>query len=138
MADESCMFCKIVQKAAVASIIYEDDVVMAFLDIRPLNEGHTLVIPKRHYAFIYEVPDEEIAHLYKVAKKVALAVKKGVNAEGITIAQQNERAAGQEIFHVHVHVIPRYAGQRLKRFDEAEETSKARLDEMAKKLKRFI
>ena len=138
MTEESCIFCRIAQKKAPASIVYEDDAVMAFLDIRPLNEGHTLVIPKRHYAFVYEVPDEEVAHLYKLVKKVALAVKKGVKAGGITIAQQNEKAAGQDIFHVHVHVIPRYEGQKLPRFEEVQEVSRARLDEVAKKLKQHI
>lgn len=121
-----------------ASIIYEDNKVMAFLDIRPLNEGHTLVIPKGHYAFIYEVPDEEVAQLYKIAKKIATAVKKGVKADGITISQHNEQAAGQDIFHVHVHVIPRYEGQKLPRFEELQEVSRARLDEVARKLKRHI
>lgn len=135
---EECIFCRIAQKKAPASIVYEDDAVMAFLDIRPLNEGHTLVIPKRHYALIYEVPDEEIAHLYKAVKRVALAVKKGVAADGITISQQNERAAGQEVFHVHVHVIPRYAGQKLARFSETREESMSRLNEVAEKLKQYI
>lgn len=138
MAEDSCIFCKIVQKKTHASTIYEDDKVIAFLDIRPLNEGHTLVIPKRHYAFIYEVPDEEVAHLYKAVKKVASAVKKGVKADGITITQQNESAAGQDVFHVHVHVIPRYAGQRLMRFDETEEATKAELDEVAKKIRQYV
>jgi histidine triad (HIT) family protein len=138
MAEDSCIFCKIVQKKTHASTIYEDDKVIAFLDIRPLNEGHTLVIPKRHYAFIYEVPDEEVAHLCKAVKKVASAVKKGVKADGITITQQNESAAGQDVFHVHVHVIPRYAGQRLMRFDETEEATKAELDEVAKKIRQYV
>jgi histidine triad (HIT) family protein len=138
MAEDSCVFCKIAQKKISASTVYEDDKAVAFLDIRPLNEGHTLVIPKRHYTFIYEVPDEEVAHLYKVVKKVALAVKNGVKAHGITIAQQNEKAAGQEIFHVHVHVIPRYEGQKLMRFDETKEASKAELDEVAKKIRQSI
>ena len=138
MTEESCIFCKIASKNASASIVYEDASVMAFLDIRPLNEGHTLVIPKRHYAFIYAVPDEEVAQLYKIVKKVAVAVKRGVKADGITVAQQNERAAGQEIFHVHVHVIPRYVEQRLTRFDEAEEAGKAGLGEVAEKLKQFL
>ncbi|NWG10243.1 HIT family protein [Candidatus Bathyarchaeota archaeon] len=138
MAEESCIFCRIAEKKASASIVYEDNVAMAFLDIHPLNEGHTLVIPKRHYAFIYEVPEEEVAHLYKLVKKVALAVKKSVKPGGITIAQQNERAAGQDIFHVHVHVIPRYEGQKLPRFEEVQEVGRARLDEVAKKLKQHI
>jgi histidine triad (HIT) family protein len=138
VAEESCIFCRIVEKKVPASIVYEDDVVMAFLDIHPLNEGHTLVIPKRHYSFIYEVPDEEVAHLYKIVKKIALAVRKGVKAGGITIAQQNEKAAGQDVFHVHVHVIPRYERQKLPRFEEVQEASRARLDQVAEKLKQCI
>jgi len=135
---EGCIFCKIVSKEAPASYVYEDDKVMAFMDTRPLNEGHTLVIPKGHYKTVYEVPEEEVAHLYKVVKRVALAVKKGVEAEGVSITQHNERAAGQDVFHVHVHVIPRYEGQKLPRFEELQEASRAKLDEVAAKLRKHI
>jgi len=138
MTENACVFCRIVRKEAPASCIYEDDAVMAFLDIKPMNEGHTLVIPKRHYETIYEVPDEVVAHLYKVAKRVALAVKKGVKAEGISITQHNERAAGQDVFHVHVHVIPRYEGQKMPRFEEVQEASRARLDKVARKLRQRV
>lgn len=100
MAGRFCEFCKIVRNEVPASRIYEDERVMAFLDIRPLNEGHTLVLPKKHYETIYNVPDEEIGHLFKIVRRVATAVKKAVNAEGITISQHNERAAGQDIFHL--------------------------------------
>jgi histidine triad (HIT) family protein len=138
MSEADCIFCRIAEKEASANLIYEDEEVVAFLDIKPLNEGHTLVVPKKHYAFIYEVPDEEVAHLYTIAKRVAIAVKQGVNADGITIAQQNERGAGQDVFHVHVHVIPRYEGQRLPRFEDVREASRKKLDEVARKLKRYI
>jgi histidine triad (HIT) family protein len=138
MSEESCQFCKIVRKEAPASYVYEDEHVAAFLDTRPLNEGHTLVIPKRHFETIYEVPDEEVAHLYKVVRRIALAVKKGVLAEGITISQHNERAAGQDIFHLHVHVIPRYEGQKLPRFEEIRETPRERLDDVAQKIRRYL
>jgi len=134
----SCIFCKIVQRKAPASLIYEDKYVMAFLDIKPLNEGHTLVIPKVHYETIYEVPDEEVAYLYRIVKKVALAVKKGVNAEGISITQHNERAAGQDVFHVHVHVIPRYEGQKLPRFEDIPEANRLKLDQVAEKIRLYF
>ena len=134
----SCIFCKTVQRKAPASLIYEDKYVMAFLDIKPLNEGHTLVIPKVHYETIYEVPDEEVAHLYRIVKKVALAVKKGVNAEGISITQHNERAAGQDVFHVHVHVIPRYEGQKLPRFEDIPEANRLKLDQVAEKIRLYF
>lgn len=134
----NCVFCRIVRKEAPASFIFEDERVAAFLDIKPASEGHCLVIPKKHYENIYEIPDEAIAYLFKIVKKVADAVKKGVNAEGITIGQQNGRAAGQDVFHLHVHVIPRYTGQRLPRPHEIPEESRERLDEVAHRIRRFI
>lgn len=103
---ESCVFCQIIRKKAPASIVYEDEQVVAFLSNRPVNEGHTLVAPKKHYANIYEISEEEAAHLFKIAKRVAHAVRDAVGAEGIRIVQNNGWAAGQVIFHLHVHVIP--------------------------------
>lgn len=103
---ESCMFCKIVRREAPASVVYEDEEVIAFMSILPINVGHTLVVPKKHYENIYEISEEEIAYLYKVVKKLAHAVKKAVDAEGIRIVQNNGEAAGQVIFHMHVHIIP--------------------------------
>lgn len=100
------MFCKIVRKEAPASIVYEDEEVIAFMSIHPINVGHTLVVPKKHYENIYEISEEEIAYLYKVVKKLAHAVKKAVEPEGIRIVQNNGEAAGQVIFHMHVHIIP--------------------------------
>jgi histidine triad (HIT) family protein len=138
MGEVSCIFCKIVRRQSPASYVYEDERVIAVLDIWPLNEGHTLVIPKRHYKTVYEVPDEEVAHLYKVVKKVALAVKRAVGAEGISITQHNGKAAGQDVFHVHVHVIPRYEGQKLPKFEEIQEASREKLDYVANKIKPYI
>ena len=79
---------------------------MAFLSNRPVNEGHTLVVPKKHYENIYDIPEEEAANLFRAVKRVAVAVKDSVVAEGIRIVQNNGWAAGQVIFHLHVHVIP--------------------------------
>jgi histidine triad (HIT) family protein len=103
---EPCAFCDIAQKEAPASIVYEDEKVIAFMSIRPINIGHTLVVPKKHYENIYEIPEDEVAHLYTVVKKIAHAVQKAVNAEGIRIVQNNGEAAGQVVFHMHVHIIP--------------------------------
>lgn len=141
MAEENCRFCKIARRELPASRIYEDERAMAFLDIRPLSEGHSLVIPKKHYETVYDAPDEEIGHLFRVVKKVALAVKKSMNAEGITISQHNGTAAGQAVFHLHVHVIPRYQGQKLPRREEAlalPEASGEKLDEVARRIKLHI
>jgi histidine triad (HIT) family protein len=105
---EDCVFCKIVRHEAPASRVYEDKDSAAFLSIRPINEGHTLVVPKKHYENIYEVPDEEVASLFQVVKKVAVAVRNAMSAEGVRIIQNNGNAAGQVVFHLHVHIIPEY------------------------------
>ncbi len=103
---EECVFCQIIQHKAPSCIVYEDDHVAAFLSNRPVNEGHTLVVPKKHYENIYEIPEEEAGYLFKIAKRVACAVRDAVKADGIRIVQNNGWAAGQVIFHIHVHVIP--------------------------------
>jgi len=136
--DESCIFCKIVRKQAPASIIYEDETVMAFLDIRPLNMGHTLVIPKAHYVDIFETPETEISDVYKVSKRISIAVKKATRADGISIIQQNGKAAGQDISHTHAHVVPRFEGQKLLGFSELKEVERAKLDEMAKRIRQEL
>jgi histidine triad (HIT) family protein len=103
---QDCVFCQIIRKESPASFVYEDDRVVVFLSNRPVNEGHSLVVPKKHYENIYEVPDDEVEHLFKVAKHIAVAVRDAMKADGIRVVQNNGWAAGQVIFHFHVHVIP--------------------------------
>jgi histidine triad (HIT) family protein len=136
--DESCIFCKIVRKQASSSVIYEDDTIIVFLDIRPLNMGHTLVIPKAHYVDIFDIPEKELRQMYKVTKLVSFVIKKATNADGISIIQQNGKAAGQDIFHIHVHVVPRFEGQKLPPFSELKEVEKSKLDTMARKIKQQL
>ncbi len=138
MNNASCIFCKIVRKEAPASIVYEDETALAFLDIRPLNEGHTLVIPKVHCETIYDVPEELNAHIYKIVKHLALAVKDATKADGITIIQQNGHAAGQEIFHLHVHVVPRYEGQKLPHFRDIRNASREQLERAAERIRQRL
>jgi histidine triad (HIT) family protein len=138
MNNGSCIFCRIAQKQVPASLVYEDEKVVAFLDIRPLNEGHTLVIPKEHYENIFDVPQELIAYLHGITKRVALAVEKATKADGISIIQQNGKAASQEIFHLHVHVIPRYEGQKLPSFSEISEADKEKLSQTAAKIRQYL
>ena len=109
--EEECLFCKIAMGEIPSQKLYEDADHIAFLDINPRNPGHTLVMPKKHYETILEMPDNEIGELFRLVKKIAVAVKKGMNADGISIGQSNERAAGQVIPHVHVHVIPRFLSE---------------------------
>ncbi|HID05494.1 MAG TPA: HIT family protein, partial [Aigarchaeota archaeon] len=108
--DSGCVFCKIAKGEAWAAKVYEDGDYVAFMDIRPMSVGHTLVAPKKHYAYIFEMPDEEVGRLYAVAAKVAKAVKLSINPAGLNLLQNNGSAAGQVIFHVHVHIIPRHVG----------------------------
>ena len=136
--DESCIFCKIVHKQALASVIYEDETVIVFLDIRPLNMGHTLVIPKTHFVDIFDTPEKDLSQVHKIAKIVSCAVKKATDADGISIIQQNGKAAGQDIFHIHVHIVPRFDGQKLPPFNELKEVERAKLDAMAKKIKQQL
>jgi len=137
-SDEACIFCRIVRKQAPASVVYEDDAVIAFLDIRPLSMGHTLIIPKAHFVDIFDTPEEQISQIHKVSKQIALAVKKATGADGVSIIQQNGKAAGQEIFHMHVHVVPRFEGQKLAGFNELKVVERAKLDGMAEEIKRLL
>ena len=101
-----CPFCKIASGEATASIVYEDANVIAIMDLNPAADGHTLVVPKVHYENIYEVPEKLLAKMAKVVKRVCVAVKKSVNANGIKLIQLNGRAAGQVVMHIHIHIIP--------------------------------
>jgi histidine triad (HIT) family protein len=100
--------------------------------------GHSLVISKAHYVDIFDTPEKELRHIHKIAKKVSYAIKTATNANGISIIQQNGKAAGQDIFHIHVHVVPRYEGQKLTPFSELKEVERAKLDEMARKIKQQL
>ena len=133
---ENCVFCKIANGEEQANRIYEDEKVLAFLDARPVNEGHTLVISRNHYENIFDVPDGEIADLFKIVKKVAIALAKSERAEGIRIVQNNGTAARQVIFHFHVHVIPEYERQDSPRFRVTPEQSQ--LETTAAKIRKFM
>ena len=104
-----CIFCKIIKGELPATKLYEDDKALAFLDIYPVNIGHALVIPKEHFENILETPEDVIAHMMKIVKKVSHGIE-GLKCDGINITMNNKSAAGQVVFHSHIHVIPRYVG----------------------------
>ena len=109
MADS--IFTQIIKKEIPSSTVYEDEVAIAFLDIHPVNKGHVLVVPKVQYRSIYDTPDDVLAHVMIVAKKLSLAIKEAVKADGISIVMSNDPAAGQMVTdHMHIHVIPRHIG----------------------------
>jgi histidine triad (HIT) family protein len=112
---DDCIFCEIVAGRAPASIVYEDDVALAFLDIQPVNSGHTLIIPKHHAVFLGNLDEATGAHLFKIAMRIAAALRcSGIRCEGVNLFLADGEAAFQEVFHVHLHVFPRFAGDPFK------------------------
>lgn len=111
----NCVFCKIVSgEIPVLVKLYEDDETMAFMNINPINKGHALVIPKDHVENIYGFSDEIFCRMMITVKKLAVAVKNGADADGVNVVMNNEEAAGQEIFHAHIHIIPRFNDDGLR------------------------
>jgi histidine triad (HIT) family protein len=112
--DDGNVFAKILRGEMPAHKVYEDEATLAFMDIMPRGEGHTLVIPKAPARNILDADPEALAAVIKTAQKVARAVKKAFDADGVTVQQFNEAAGGQVVFHLHVHVIPRFEGVPMK------------------------
>jgi histidine triad (HIT) family protein len=106
MAD--CIFCRIIKGELPCAKVYEDERVLSFLDINPINTGHTLVLPKRHYATLFEISQDDLSACATASQKIATAVFKATKASGLNLLQNNLRAAGQLIEHVHFHLIPRF------------------------------
>ena len=110
-SSDGCIFCGIVSGKAEASHVYQDERVIAFMDIRPVTEGHLLVIPRAHGASLSTLDAEDGAQMFRVAHRLAAAVRgSGMRCEGINLFLADGEAAGQEVFHVHLHVLPRYKG----------------------------
>lgn len=111
MANPSCVFCEIVRGTAPSSMVYADDAVVAFMDIQPVNQGHVLVVPRVHAAQLSELDGETGARLFPVAMELSEAIRQsGVRCEGVNLFLADGEAAGQEVFHVHLHIIPRFRG----------------------------
>ncbi len=113
-ADADCLFCKIIAGEIPCFKLFENDETLAFMDINPANEGHALVIPKEHAADVYAVSDAAITTTVKTAKKIAAAIDKTLNPDGLNLLQCNGPAAAQSVFHFHMHVLPRSEGDELK------------------------
>ena len=111
--DPDCVFCKIVAGEVPSFTLFEDDATLAFMDINPANEGHALVIPKEHSVDLYSISDEALAGTVTTAKKVAAALSRALNPDGLNLVQCNGPAAAQSVMHFHVHVLPRVKDDRL-------------------------
>ena len=108
MSDNSCIFCKLASGEFSSATVYEDDLFRAILDISPAAKGHTLLLPKTHAVNLFELDELEVSKALLVAKKLAAAIQKTLQCDGINILQNNGTAAGQSVFHFHIHLIPRY------------------------------
>lgn len=116
---EECVFCKIIKGELPANKIYEDENVLAFLDANPVSRGHTLVVPKKHIETIYGAEDE--AEIWEAIVVVSKALRDSLNPKGLNITQNNGEAAGQEVFHLHFHLTPRYTGDEVElNYDRSE------------------
>lgn len=107
---EECIFCKIVKGEIPSFKIYEDEKALAFLDINPVSDGHTLVIPKRHAANLWEIPEEDLTAVHKASKKIIQAIRGVLKPVGVACLQLNGRGVNQVVMHYHFHLIPRLEG----------------------------
>lgn len=111
---EECIFCKIVAGDLPKFEVFEDEQTLAFMDINPASEGHVLVIPKAHWQDVFSMPDEQLGYVIATTKRVATAVQKSFQPDGISLTQANGKGAAQSVLHFHVHVVPRWRGDELK------------------------
>ena len=129
-----CIFCKIANHEIPGKVLYEDDLCMAFLDLSQATDGHTLVVPKEHYESFLDVNEDTLAHIMKVAQKLALMLKDKLDAKGFNIITNANEVAGQSVKHFHVHIIPRYEEQEGFAPVYTERTKEVNLDEIYNKI----
>ena len=110
MPQDGCIFCRIVAGDAPAHRVYEDSWVLVFMDIRPVSEGHTLIIPKEHHENLFEATEDAMAAVARTSVRIANAIRAVFEPDGVFVAQTNGAAAGQTVFHYHLHLIPRWHG----------------------------
>lgn len=134
----NCVFCKIVKGEIPAAKVYEDEHILAFLDMQPIHKGHVLVIPKRHFKDITDIPEHELKEMIKATQKIAIAVEKATNAHGFNISMNVRKAAGQVIFHTHLHIIPRYEDDKLKTWPRGEPYKEKEIEDYARKISDLI
>ena len=131
-----CIFCKIVNGEIPSYKVYEDDSYLAFLDISQATIGHTLVIPKKHYENIFELPED--SKIFQIVTKLSKAVKKATNAQGVNILNNNGEAAGQTVKHFHIHIIPRYENDNFTINFPSNSLSQEEFNNLTNKLKQAI
>ena len=131
---ENCIFCKLANGEIPTNTVYEDDGYRVILDNGPATRGHALVLPKGHYADLYEIPEDVLAGAAKVAKKVAATMKEKLSCDGLNLVQNNGEAAGQTVMHFHLHIVPRYKDDGQHILWKPTSPSAEELDEIRKEL----
>lgn len=126
-----CIFCKIIKGEIPSAKVYEDDKVLAFLDIKPVNFGHTLLIPKEHHRMMYDTPDEILSYTYLRAKKLMKKIKEALAADYVSVS-----VVGIEVPHFHIHLIPRYLNDGLADFWPTKSYQEGEMEAVAKKIKK--
>jgi histidine triad (HIT) family protein len=127
-----CVFCDLVAGTGESSIAYEDETLLALMDLNPVNPGHVLLVPRRHAPFLADLDEETGAHVFKIAMRMQQAIRRsGVRCEGINLFVADGEAAFQDVFHFHLHVIPRFQGDPFKIDADWKEAPRAELDRIA-------
>ena len=138
-AGMDCVFCRIVAGTAGASVVYEDDRLLAFCDVNPVNPGHLLIIPKIHRVGLVDLDESDGIRMFVVAQRLAAAVQRsGLRCQGVNLFLADGKAAGQEVFHVHLHMFPRYMGDRFRLDSGQRRASRRDLDEIAARVRAVL
>lgn len=130
MKETNCIFCKIANGEIPSQTLYEDESFRVILDVGPATKGHALILPKEHYANLYELPEETAGEVMKLAKKMVVKMTERLGCEGFNLVQNNGDLAGQTVFHFHMHMIPRYQADGQKIGWKPQETTQEELEEI--------
>ena len=133
-----CIFCKIIKGEIPSAKIYEDEKLVAFLDIAPANKGHALIMPKKHYETLLDVPDTIIDDMMGLGKKIAVAMSSALASEGFNVLVNNKKVAGQIVPHLHVHIIPRFSDDGVSLNWRPRKYTKNEIADYANKIKKFL
>jgi len=135
--NSDCIFCRIIAKEVPALIVYEDDNTIAFLDIKPISKGHTLVVPKEHSTNLTDISEKQLCNAIKVIKRLSISIMKAVGADGFNVGMNNFKAAGQLVNHTHFHIIPRFYSDNLKSW-EGKEVPNEIMENIAEKIRNLL
>jgi histidine triad (HIT) family protein len=138
-AGMDCVFCRIVAGLADASVVHEDDRLLSFCDINPVNPGHLLIIPKVHRVGLDDLDEPDGSQMFVVAQRLAAAVRRsGLRCEAVNLFLADGSAAGQEVFHVHLHMFPRYRGDRFRLHSGQRPASRTDLEQVAARVRTVL